>query len=245
MDLESLKVLYKIADKEFEEIQSDIIGSFASAPSPTENPVAIILGAQPGAGKTELEKEARQGLMDNVVICNADLFRDFHPFAKTILSKYEAFYPEITSDYANARNIGFKDYCERNRLKYILETTFSSGERMNNTISELKQKGYRVEIKLLAVHPKLSFFGSQLRFEESKLRTGVGRLVPKSVHDSRFRLIRPTLVLVHKAGLYNSLQIYARNIVVNHGSLSDGIHLVANNPVNALKVYQDVVEHKK
>lgn len=73
-----------------------------------------------------------------------------------IKSRFENHYPSLTAKYAQDWNNGLRAYCEANMLNYILETTFSSGPTMNKTIDELQQKGYRVEIKLLAVHPRLS-----------------------------------------------------------------------------------------
>lgn len=63
-------------------------------------PVVVIIGAQPGAGKTQLEDLAQKELGGNVVNCNADLFRDFHPRGEEIKHKFEAYYPELTSGYA-------------------------------------------------------------------------------------------------------------------------------------------------
>lgn len=161
------------------------------------------MGAQPGAGKTELEKVARYELGDNVVTCNADLFRDYHPYAETIKRQHESLYPELTAGYAQAWNNGLRAYCEANRLNYILETTFSSGQVMNETIRELKEKGYHVEIKLLAVHPKLSLLSTHIRYEEMKQKEETGRLVTKEAHDQRFAMIKPTLELVQSAALYD------------------------------------------
>lgn len=81
-------------------------------------------------------------------------------------------------------------------MNYILETTFSSGERLNETILELKNNGYKVDIMLLAVSPKLSLLGTYVRYEESMQELGLGRKVSKEAHDSRFNAIPATIEAV-------------------------------------------------
>ncbi|MBB5441086.1 hypothetical protein HDC92_004791 [Pedobacter sp. AK017] len=206
--------------------------------------MVIILGGQPGAGKSELERIARKELGQNVVSCNADIFRDYHPEAEKIKAKHESYYPELTSEYAQAWNNGLRAYCEANRMNFILETTFSSGNLMNKTISELQDKGYRVEIKLMAVHPKLSLLGTHFRYEHMKLTENSGRLVGKEAHDNRYNLIAPTLYLVQNEGLYNKLQIYGRTLQNDPQSFIEGVSLLSTNPKNAVQIFQQEVDRK-
>ncbi|HEY8781958.1 MAG TPA: zeta toxin family protein [Mucilaginibacter sp.] len=241
---ESLKKLYTISDQEFREIQQDIITDLTVGKKPSDSPIVIILGGQPGAGKTELERIARTELGGDIIVCNADLFRDYHPNAEEIKNRYEAYYPEITAKYAQDWNNGLRAYCEATRMNYILETTFSSGTTMNKTIDELQQKGYRVEIKLLAVHPRISLLGTHIRFEEMKAKEKTGRLVGKEAHDSRYNLIAPTLFMVQSTSKYNKLQIYGRTIEAVEGSYKEGVHLAVTNPPNAVQLYQEEIDRK-
>jgi len=240
----SLKTLYTIPPAEFNTIQEDIIYDFTHGIDPALNPTVIILGGQPGAGKTELEKLALKELGGRAIICNADLFRDYHPDAEEIKNKYEAYYPELTAKYAQDWNNGLRSYCEANRLNYILETTFSSGPVMNQTIAELQEKAYRVEIKLLAVHPRLSLLGTHIRFEEMKANERAGRLVGKEAHDSRYNLVAPTLFSVKSESLYNRLQIYGRTVEAIEGSYKEGVHLLGTNPPNAVQLYKDEIDRR-
>lgn len=204
--------------------------------------MVVILGAQPGAGKTELQRITEAEFGGNIVNCNADLFRDYHPDAEKIKSKHEAYYPQITAEYAQQWNKGLRKYCEDNRLNYILETTFSSGQVMNKTIAELQDKGYRVEIKLLAVDPKLSLLGTYLRFEAMKATEGNGRLVGKDAHDTRYYMVAPTIFLVDKDGRCNKLQVYGRELTQRNGMILQGVNLLATNPKDPLNVFLKEVD---
>ena len=221
-----------ISGQKNKQIQAEIIEQYTAKATSVNQPVVIILGAQPGAGKTELEKVAREELSNNVVVCNADLFRDMHPKADQIKNEYEAKYPEITAPYSMAWNKGLREYCEANKLNYILETTFSSGDAMNQTIADLKAKDYQVRIKLLAVNPLISLLGTYMRFEQMKNREGAGRLVGKEAHDQRFNKIPDTIKSVQSIGLYDDFKIYARNFDDRRQ-----LNLMADNPQNALHFF--------
>lgn len=204
--------------------------------------MAIIIGAQPGAGKSELENIARQELGDNVMVCSLDELRDFHPAAETIKTKHEAYYPDLTGDYAWDWRAGLMAYCVDNRLNFIMEVTLADGTFINNMISGLREKDYRVELKLLAVHPRLSLLGTQFRFEQQKLQEAAGRMVTKEAHDDRYTRLVPALITVQSASLYNKMQIYGRNVAADQLADIEGVHLIATNPPDAVQVFQNVFE---
>ena len=233
-----------MSESRFHKVQEIIIRDTTNGKYAADSPVVVILGAQPGAGKTELERITRVELGGNVVNCNADIFRDFHPQAEEIKQRFEDYYPQITAPFAQEWNKGLREYCEANRLNYILETTFSSGPKMNETIAELQQKGYRVEIKLLAVHPKLSLLSTHVRFEEMKLKENTGRLVGKEAHDNRYYMLAPTLFVVQGAELYNKLQLYGRSITMDGNNYQQGVSLIGTNPPNGVQLLQEEIDRK-
>jgi predicted ABC-type ATPase len=239
-----LKQLYELSASRFHKVQEIIIRDTTNGKHAADSPVVVILGAQPGAGKTELERITRAELGGNVVNCNADIFRDFHPQAEEIKQRFEEYYPQITAPFAQEWNKGLREYCEANRLNYILETTFSSGQKMNETIAALQQKGYRVEIKLLAVHPKLSLLSTHVRFEDMRLKENTGRLVGKEVHDNRYYMLAPTLFVVQGAALYNKLQLYGRSITMDGNTYQQGVSLLATNPSNGVQLLQEEIDRK-
>ena len=191
-----------------------------------------------------MERITRAELGGNVVNCNADIFRDFHPQAEEIKQRFKEYYPQITAPFAQEWNKGLREYCEANRLNYILETTFSSGQKMNETIANLQQKGYRVEIKLLAVHPKLSLLSTHVRFEDMRLKENTGRLVGKEAHDSRYYMLAPTLFVVQGAALYNKLQLYGRSITMDGNNYQQGVSLIGTNPPNSVQLLQEEIDRK-
>ena len=210
MNVQDLKEKYKLTPVICQLVQDKIIQIYTFNVRPTDQAIAIILGGQPGAGKGELITIATKMLAGNLVICNADEYRDFHPLSDEIKANYEEFYPDITVDYSQPWNNGLRAFCEQQGLSYVMETTFTSGARMNETISDMKSKGYRVVILLLAVNERFSLLGTYLRYLEMKNLSGYGRRVSKKIHDEKYGLVPSTLKAVQEAGLYDEIQIYKR-----------------------------------
>lgn len=243
-ELEQLKKHYKISNYLFEKTAKAIIKDLTDGCSSNPFPTAVITGAQPGAGKTELQKLAEDKLNNNVVICNADNFRDFHPLAQEIKAKYPEEYPELTAIYAQKWNDVLSQYCRDNQLNYILETTFSSGERLNKTIFELKIMGYNVDIMLLAVPPKLSLLGTYMRYEESIEKNKLGRKVSKEAHDSRFNAILKTINAISNEKLFDNIFIYSRSIVLKYTNLIEGVTLIAHNPKDIQSAFLEEINNE-
>ncbi|MEO6838302.1 MAG: zeta toxin family protein [Ginsengibacter sp.] len=57
--LEGLKEKYKLS-KEFEHVQERLIKRATEKVTTTNNPIVIIIGGQPGAGKTQLQLSAEK-----------------------------------------------------------------------------------------------------------------------------------------------------------------------------------------
>ncbi|GAA4930261.1 zeta toxin family protein [Mucilaginibacter defluvii] len=237
--LNKLKEKFALTDKAFQKLFHGIIKAHTLGVTPAEVPTLIIIGAQPGAGKTELQKHAELKLSKNAVLCNADNFRDVHPFSKDIKQFHPDDYASLTAEYAQRWNDELCKYCLDHKLNYILETTFRSGDQLNATISHAKQNGYQVDIFLLAVHERLSRLGIQYRYEEALAATGFGRKVSLYDHDIRYMSIPFALRRVQNAGLYDNLDIFCRSVVVSGIDNVEGVNLVAHNPADPLKVYQE------
>lgn len=236
-ELKKLKKLYFLEPKKVDEIAERIIRNNTLGITSVKNPEVVILGGQPGSGKGELITQAQDILGINTVTCNADDYRDQHPAFKEIKSNHEQYYPDITADYSLVWNDRLRKYCEEKNFNYILETTFSSGDRMNDTIRDMRAKGYTVSVMLLSVHHNLSFLGTRLRYEAMRSQNGYGRLVGKTQHDTRYHSIIDTLERVLNAKLYHNIYIYGRASRQRLKGTSVGLRKLSKNGDNPLQDY--------
>lgn len=236
-ELNNLRKKYELTASQKQRIAQLIINDFTTGIKSVEFPTAVILGGQPGAGKGELITVASSMLKENVVICNADDFRDYHPRADEIKRFHEDEYPEITVEYSQPWNNLLKEHCIQNRYNFILETTFSSGNSMNVTIAELKNAGYTVFLMVLSVNSKLSYLGTRIRYEEMRATTSYGRLVEKKVHDKKYDLVPTTLGVVHAERLYDKIFIYGRADGQNTRGKRRGLVLLSENGKDPVEDY--------
>jgi predicted ABC-type ATPase len=235
MQPDKLKKKYSLSKAETDDTVNLIISRLTNGITASDVPTAVIIGGQPGCGKTELQRIAEDELNNNIVICNGDNLREFHPHIVEIKKLHEDLFPAMTIELAHQWNNELCRYCRENKLNYILETTFATGEGLNDTIRELKQAGYRVIIKLLAVHSRQSLLGTYLRFESMKKIDGFGRRVSRNNHDDRYQEIPHTLTCVLQASLFDELSIYGRHSLRNN--MVQPLNKVIFNQAETLSAY--------
>ncbi|PWN59959.1 zeta toxin family protein [Chryseobacterium oncorhynchi] len=237
-NIENLKEQYKIDLDEFRFIESEIIKQFTKFVDSSANPKAIILGAQPGAGKTELEKIAFSNLKRNAVICNVDNLKNYHPFSVEIKKKYPEYFSELTSTTAHDWNLSLRRHCLEKNYNFILETTFNDGININTIIENLKKNNFSVEIYLLSVPQLLSKLGIVQRYEEMLNLNISGRKVSFESHDDRYDAIPKAIQIVEEKQLYDYINLFGRSIL-NHNKIDDkGIYLIAKTKKS---IYDDFI----
>ena len=235
--IEELKDKYKLSKEEFEHVQERLIKRATEKVTTTNNPIVIIIGGQPGAGKTQLQLSAEKSLNQNAVICNADNFRDYHPLAKEYRKKYPQYYAEISAPYSHLWTLALQKHCREKKLNYILETTLQNGSGINDTMAAIKAAGFKVELHILAVDGRVSFLSTEVRYEKMIQKEKSGRIVGKEAHDLRYEAIPNSINLIAKNKQYDQLKIFGRNIVVSKEGDSNDLYLVTDNPVDPLKEY--------
>ena len=80
-----------------------------------------------------------------------------------------------------------------------------------NTLQRLKQQGYRVIVRVMAVHESISLLGTYERYEEQKQIFGYGRAVPEESHDAAYHGMLKTIERIEKEKLFDLLQVYNRD----------------------------------
>lgn len=207
-------------------------------------PKAVVIGGQPGAGKSGLQRLCQQEMAGNLVLIDADHLRDYHPQATEILRNYEKEYSPLTNQFAYALYEGLTSYCRQHCLNYAMESTFKSSDYVNGAVRELKDAGYHVEIKLMAVDPQLSLLGTRLRYEIAKQTWGYGRFVGEEFHNYCCQNIRHSIRGVQQQGIYDQLNIYARSALVDVSKMDGGTVAVAQNPNDAYSAYSSEVSRQ-
>ena len=178
---------------------------------PVEKPIAITLGGQPGAGKSNLYDIARKRFSNNIVELDCDAFRIFHPYyhqIKKIFGKDDAI---KTNPFVFRAVDSLIDELSDEKYNLIIESSLNSPNSALDNGRNLTPKGYKVELQIMATPKQVSWQGTIDRYNKELKNGGNPRAVSKEFHDNVVRNICKSLAIVKKSGLMSNILIYDRN----------------------------------
>ncbi|SCW95353.1 Zeta toxin [Sphingobium faniae] len=177
-----------------------------------EHPTAIILGGQPGSGKTPMQNDAarefaRSGGMVKII---GDDLRAYLPHYKSLQradDKSAAFYTDRDSGRLVEKAIA---EAAQRRVNVLVEGTMRNPETVAATLQQFREAGFRTDARALAVSPEMSSLGILQRYAEQKESRGVGRMTTTEAHQNALRGMLDTLDRIQDQRLADSLTIYRR-----------------------------------
>ena len=101
---------FKLSLAEHESVFADLNDDTFDGKSPVERPKAVILGGQPGAGKSKLSEIMQQNVFgdsSNVVKINGDDYREAHPQIREIGEENDKMLAEYTDPDVRDWTISF------------------------------------------------------------------------------------------------------------------------------------------
>lgn len=148
-----------------------------------EQPKAIILAGQPGAGKGGLVASATAQFGGQVVVVDPDQMRDFYPNVRAL--KADSPYAWADETHADASKWAgeFRSAAIDQKKNLIIDTTLGKYESASKLIGELREKGYDVEVRALGTHRLESELGVEARFAKTMAVEGHGRYVPAAIQE--------------------------------------------------------------
>ena len=177
--------------------------------SPVRFPTAYILGGQPGAGKSRLQKQILTQ-NNNCVVVNADAFRSFHPHYDYIQSEFGDDSPKYTQSFINQVTEKLIDDLSENSFNIIIEGTLRTSQIPINTCQFLKGKGYSVELHVIAVKKEISYESTILRYEIAIAQGFVPRSTAKDHHDMVVNVLVENLSQIEASNVFNVIKIFSR-----------------------------------
>lgn len=184
---------------------------FAGA-KPSNQPVAVIFGGQPGAGKSAAVDAAMRDLEPHggaVQIIGDDL-RGYHPQYARLMEaddKTAAFYTDRDTGKWVEKSIA---EAKAQRVNIVIEGTMRDGNKVAETMQSLRAAGYQIDARALAVNERLSQQGIMQRYEEQKADRGTGRMTTPEAHKAAFDGMPVTLERIERDKLADRLTIYRR-----------------------------------
>lgn len=161
--------------------------------SPTENKTLVIIGGQPGAGKSSITKLVEERFNGNIVTLNGDDFKTYFPNYKELLAKNPDKTADLVQPYSNYVVDHLKNDLIDKRLNVMVEGTMRTLNVPINTIDQFKNNGYTAEAYVVSVNQFASRVGCIERYENDVALSGSGRSVKLSAHDEVYSKIPITL----------------------------------------------------
>ena len=181
--------------------------------SSVQNPTAIVLGGQPGAGKSSLYKEADIRFRKNIAHIDIDKFREYHPDAAE-LNKVPETYGQNTNEFAGAVVDRLIDELGEKRFNMIIESSMKSPNAAFQNYDLLNPRGYKLEAQVMATPKEISWQSVQDRYEKEKQEGKLARTVPKDFHDYVVENIVNSLDMIYQSNKMNDIIIYNRDMEV-------------------------------
>lgn len=200
-----------LSEEEFKQVYLKLKETVTKDKHPVKFPIAIILGGQPGSGKSNLYSIARQRFSNNIVELDCDAFRIFHPYHHQIKKFFEK------DDAIKTNPFIFKvvdlliEELSTEKYNLIIESSLNSPNSALNIGRNLPPKGYKVELQIMATSKYISWQGTIDRYNEEVKKGGSPRAVSKEFHDEVVENICNSLDVVKKSGLMSNIIIYDRN----------------------------------
>lgn len=208
---QSIKEKYKLSEEEHNKIYKTIEKEVFRNSTPDSEPIAIIVGGQPGCGKggvisytkNEVEQKGKC-----IILITTDEYKPYHPNAIEIARKYPTEYVEIVEQDAGPWTGSIMKKAIDDRHNFIFEGTLKN-DRILDRIKELKQNGFNVIVRALAVPRLESLLTVHERYQKQMEVLTYGRLISIEHHNKAYDGIPAVVDKIEKSGLC-TIEIYLR-----------------------------------
>jgi hypothetical protein len=225
---------YFVSDEQFEEIyqliKKTVVSQNNATPVPLdEKPLAVVLGGQPGAGKSNVYTHYEDVLPDSIVGIDCDAFREYHPCYVQIYEDCQqngGNPSEITNPFIYAISDRLVAELSEERYNMVIESTLRTPDVAKNFVEKvwddgvdfrLKDKGYEVHLAVVGTHKDISLQGTIGRYEKQLQKYNSGesdvppRFIPPEFHNSVVGSICDSLRDVYESGLMDEIRIFGRS----------------------------------
>lgn len=178
--------------------------------TPVANPVTIVLGGQPGAGKSALYDIADVRFRNNIAHIDCDKFRPDHPESES-LALDATTYGDRTNDFVFAVADRLVEELGEQKYNMIIESSMKSPHTAFQNYEILSPQGYVIEAQIMATPKEVSWQGVNDRYHEQLAKGEQARMVSKEFHDMVVDNISNSLDEIYRSGKMSNILIYNRD----------------------------------
>ena len=199
------------SDAEFQELFNFTKDRLSKNKTIQENPVAFILGGQPGAGKTSLHAITKGKLNNDVITIDNDTFKPLHPNYDALVEEYGKNYVEHVTPFSNRMTEALIEHFSKEGFNLTIEGTLRTAETPMKTAELLKKRGYEVNLYVMAVSKDLSYLGTLERYESMySTDPQTARSTDKAIHDTVVSNLPDNLDTLYKSDSFTDVRLFTR-----------------------------------
>ncbi|WP_097006547.1 zeta toxin family protein [Lacrimispora amygdalina] len=173
-------------------------------------PLAILIGGQPGAGKTTLTEAAMKDY-PNMIVIDGDIIRNYHPNLKEIKKIYGVNYPKYTQSFVSQVVERLINDLSKEKYNLIIEGTLRDINIPLKTSTLLKNKGYEVDLLIIATDKETSWKNTLKRGKSQEEMNLIPRYVDKNHHDNIVCSLPETIKNLSDNEVFDEVTIMNRN----------------------------------
>ena len=196
----------------YQDVIDDALGNSRA----TETPKAVILGGQPGSGKSVLAQTAVREFREagGSILIDADRMREVNRDYKRLSIDDPLNAADRTHAEASQWSVRLTQQAIEGKRNLVVDGTMRDPANIRNLTERLQHNGYRVEARVMAVNPEVSLARAQLRFEQQVEVRGYGRHVNAEQHDAAFKGLGAAVAALERGSMVDSVRVYSANHAV-------------------------------
>lgn len=198
-----------VTDKQFNETYKMIYEDAIKGMVPGVEKCTIILGGQPGAGKSHFY-QMREDLLNYIAI-NGDEYRKFHPNYDSIIRTDPEHYAERTQSFCNKVVESMISDLGEVGYNLIIEGTLRNPDIPIGTCEFLNGKGYHPDLIVVVYDAEKAWKETLTRAVLMKEHGIAPRLVPIDIYNNTVNQLPHSLDKIEKRGCFASITIINRD----------------------------------
>lgn len=221
-------------------VRPDLLGDIPASASPT----AVLVGGQPGAGKSFTLAQVRAhlaGTAGPAATISGDELREYHPHwqshARIDAQAAQRTQMDAGRWYARLTHDGIAQ-----GANLVFETSMREPLSVVKLAQRLQSSGYQVAAIVLAVEKDLSRQATLARYDVARSAGDVPRFVPGAYHDGAYERLRDTVARLETERAVDRIELIARDgrqLYANQVDQGQGLR-----PPNALATLDDWRERR-
>lgn len=177
---------------------------------PQTEPTTVLLGGQPGAGKSRAGEVAAAHAGDDLVPIVGDDFRQFHPDYRRAMNEDPLRMPDVTAQAAGRWIQMCVDHAREQGCSILIEGTWRNAQVPLEAARAATKDGRRVDAVVVAVQPEVSRLGAMERYYRDVMAGDDARWTPPAAHDAAVASLPGTVEAVAMNGDVDSLRVVTR-----------------------------------